>query len=75
MFHDVEGAKRKLEALDLALYPGENVTDCTSEAQRLNKVMQDAYAIPVNTGFNLLSLREHPVNSSTGKCGHFLLPP
>jgi hypothetical protein len=55
VFHDVEGAKRKLEALDLASYPGENVTDFTSEAQRLNKVMQDAYAIPVNTGFNLVA--------------------
>ena len=46
VFHDVEGAKRKLDALELSLYTGENVTDFTSDAQRLIKIMQGAYAIP-----------------------------
>ena len=54
VFHDVEGAKKKLEALDLNSYPGENVTDFASEAQRLLKIMAGAYAIPVNTGSIML---------------------
>ena len=54
VFHDVEGAKKKLEALDLNSYPGENVTDLVSEAQRLLKIMAGAYAVPVNTGSTLL---------------------
>jgi hypothetical protein len=55
VFHDIEGAKKKLEALELATYPGENVTDFTSDAQRLIKIMQGAYALPVNTGSNLIN--------------------
>ena len=54
VFHDVEGAKKKLEALNLSDYPGENVTDLSSEAQRLLKIMTGAYALPVNTGSSLL---------------------
>ena len=54
VFHDVAGAKKKLEALDLSSYPGENVTDFTSDAQRLIKIMQGAYALPVDTGSNLI---------------------
>jgi hypothetical protein len=54
VFHDVEGAKKKLEALDLNSYPGENVTDLAGEAQRLLKIMAGGYAIPVNTGSTLL---------------------
>ena len=55
VFHDIEGAKKKLDALDLNSYPGENVTDFTSEAQRLIKIMQGAYAVPVNTGSSLIN--------------------
>jgi hypothetical protein len=55
VFHDVEGAKKKLEALDLNAYPGENVTNLAGEAQRLLKIMQGAYALPVNTGFTLIN--------------------
>ena len=55
VFHDVEGAKKKLEALDINNYPGENVTDLAGEAQRLLKIMQGAYALPVNTGSTLIS--------------------
>ena len=35
-------------------YPGENVTDFTTEAQRLIKIMQGDYALPVNTGSKLI---------------------
>ena len=55
VFHDIEGAKNKLEALELHTYPGENVADYTSEAQRLIKIMQGAYALPVNTGSKLIN--------------------
>ena len=41
VFHDIEGAKKKLDALDLNTYPGENVADFTSEARRLIKIMQE----------------------------------
>jgi hypothetical protein len=53
--HDVEGAKKKLDSLDLIMsYPGENVTD-SSDAQRLIEIIQGAYAPPVNTGSNLIN--------------------
>ncbi len=54
VFHDVAGAKKKLEAMELLSYPGENVTDFTSDAQRLIKIMQGAYSLPVDTGSNLI---------------------
>ena len=59
VFHDVEGAKKKLEALDLNSYPGENVTELAGEAQRLLKIMAGAYAVPVNTGSTLLMKLTH----------------
>lgn len=55
VFHGIEGAKKKLEALDRNSYPGENVTDFTSDAQRLIKIMQGVYALPVKTGSNLIN--------------------
>ena len=56
VFHDVKkGTKKKLEALDLNAYPGENITDLADEAQRLLKIMQGAYALPVNTGSTLIN--------------------
>ena len=55
VFHDIEGAKKKMDALDLNTYPAENVTDFTSAAQRLIKIMQGAYALPVNSGSNLIT--------------------
>ena len=55
VFHDVEGAKKKLEALDLNTYPGENISDLAGVAQRLLKIMQGAYALPVNTGSTLIN--------------------
>ena len=35
VFHAIVGAKKKIDSLDLNSYPGENVTDFASEAQRL----------------------------------------
>ena len=52
--HDVEGAQKNLETLTLDSYPGENITDFTSEAQRLIKIMQGDYALPINTGSKLI---------------------
>jgi hypothetical protein len=52
--HDIEGAKKLLDALVLDNYPGEEVTSFASEAQCLIKVMQGAYALLVNTGSNLI---------------------
>ena len=54
-FHDIEGARKKLNALDLSAYPGENVTEFTSDAQRMIKIMQGAYSMPVNTGSQLIT--------------------
>ena len=53
-FYDVEGARKKLESLELSSYPGENVTEFASEAQRLIKIMQSAYSMPVNTGSQMI---------------------
>ena len=53
--HDVDGAKEKLLELTLDSYPGENVTDCATEALRLIKIMQSAYALEVKTGSMLLT--------------------
>ena len=55
VFHDIEGAKKKLEALNLNSYPGENVTEFASEAQRLIKIIQAAYSMPLNLGSSLIN--------------------
>jgi hypothetical protein len=52
--HDVEGARQKLEAMTLDTYPGENVTDFAADAQKLVKIMQGNYAMPIHTGSNIL---------------------
>jgi hypothetical protein len=54
VFHDIEGAKKKLEALDLSSYPGENVTEFASDAQKLIKVMQAGYSMPLNVGSSIV---------------------
>ena len=54
-FHDVEGARSLLETLSLDTYPGENISDLCTEAQRLIKIMLGDYALPVNTGSRLLN--------------------
>jgi hypothetical protein len=48
--HDVEGAKQKLEAMTLDTYPGEDVTAFATAAQKLVKIVQGDYALPVHTG-------------------------
>jgi len=52
--HDVEGAKALFDSLTLDTYPGENISDFASTAQKLIKIMQGDYALPVNTGSKLL---------------------
>ena len=59
VFHVVEGAKKKLEALDLNSHPGENVTNLAGKAQRLLKIMAGTNAVPVNTGLTLLIKLTH----------------
>ena len=49
-----EGACNQFDTLSLSSYPRENITDFTSEAQSLIKIMQGNYALPVNTGSNLI---------------------
>jgi hypothetical protein len=52
--HDVEGARQKLKAMSLDSYPGENITDFAADAQKLIKIMQGDYAMPIHTGSHLL---------------------
>ena len=52
--HDINGAATAFVALTLDTYPGENVSDFSTEALRLIKIMQGEYALPVNTGSRLL---------------------
>ena len=47
--HDVEGARQKLEAMTLDTFPGEDITAFATAAQKLIKVMQGDYALPVST--------------------------
>jgi hypothetical protein len=72
VFHDVEGAKKKLEALDLNSFPGKNVTDLAGEAQRLLKIMAGAYDVPVNIGSTLLMKLTH-TSSEIFNCKIFAL--
>ena len=54
-FHDVEGACSLFENLFLDNYPGENISDLCTDAQRLIRIMLGDYALPVNTGSRLLN--------------------
>jgi hypothetical protein len=54
VFHDVDEAREKLNGLNLENYAGEDVSEFATEAQRLTKVMQGDYALPLNTGSKLL---------------------
>jgi hypothetical protein len=56
---DIEGAKLALVSLSLSSYHEENVTDCATEAQRIIKLMQSGYALPVSTGSLLLGNFTH----------------
>jgi hypothetical protein len=72
VFHDVEGAKKKLAALDLNSLIGENVTDLAGEAQELLKIMAGVYAVPVNIGSTLLMKLTH-TSSEIFNCKIFAL--
>ena len=52
--HDIDGAAKAFDALKLDTYPGENITNLTTEALRLLKIMQGGYALPFHTGSRLL---------------------
>ena len=52
--HDIDGAAKAFEELTLDNYPGENITNLTTEALRLLKIMKGGYAVPVHTGSRLL---------------------
>jgi hypothetical protein len=52
--HDVDGARLKLEAMTLDSYPGENITDFASDAQKQLKIMNGGYAMPIHTGSGIL---------------------
>jgi len=52
--HDIAGAKKKLEELVLTSYPGEDISLFAHEAQRLVNIMNSDYALPVNTGSQIL---------------------
>jgi hypothetical protein len=52
--HDVDGARIKLEAMTLDSYPGENITDFATDAQKLLKIMNGGYAMPIHTGSGIL---------------------
>lgn len=51
---DIAGASRALKLLDLSTYPGENVTNCAKEAQRLIKILQGDYVLPRQLGSAIL---------------------
>ena len=52
---DIAGASKDLAALSLSDYPGENVTNCITEAQRLVKILKGDYALPRQLGSTLLN--------------------
>ena len=54
MSHDIDGAATSFNDLTLDSYPGENISDMTTEALRLIKIMAGGYALPVHTGSRLL---------------------
>ena len=72
VFLDVEGDKKKLEALDLHSFPGKSVTNLAGKAQQLLKIMAGAYAVPVNIGSTLLRKLTH-TSSEIFTCNIFAL--
>ena len=52
--HDIDGAAKAFEDLSLETYPGENITNLTTEALNFLKIMQGGYALSVHTGSRLL---------------------
>ena len=54
MAMDVDGAHASLESLKLNSYPGENISDLMTDAQRYIKIMQSGYTLPLNTGTDII---------------------
>ena len=52
---DIDEATLAFKTLALSTYPGENIVDFATEAQRLIKIMGTGYALPYKTGSALLS--------------------
>jgi hypothetical protein len=50
----IDGAIESFCALTLDNYPGESIAEFATEALRLIKIMQGGYALPINTGSQLL---------------------
>jgi hypothetical protein len=51
---DIEGAQEKFDELKLEDFQGEDVTACTTAAQKYIKILQSGYAPPFRTGSKLL---------------------
>ena len=56
---DIDDATTSFKALTLDNFPGQNIVEFTTEAQRLIKIMQTGYALPYKTGSMLLSKVEN----------------
>ena len=54
MAMDVDGAHASLGSLKLNSYPGENISDLMTDAQRYIKIMQSGYTLPLNTGTDII---------------------
>ena len=52
---DIDEATTAFKGLTLSSYPGENIVDFATEAQRLIKIMSTGYALPYKIGSALLS--------------------
>ena len=52
---DIDEATIAFKTLNLSTYPGENIVDFATEAQRLIKIMCTGYALPYKTGSSLLA--------------------
>ena len=51
---DIDKAVQDFKDIDLANYPGQNISDFATDALRHIKVMQGGYALPYQTGSNLI---------------------
>ena len=62
---DIDGATNKFRDLSLSSFPWENVSDLATTALKLIKIMDGAYAMPVNIGSTLIR------KVSTSSCQYF----
>ena len=51
---DIDKAVQDFKDIDLANYPGQNISDFATDALRHIKVMQGGYALPYQTGSNII---------------------